>query len=385
MERRQFEPVAGRLHKSCDALLDARSRVQPSLRLASTDWLRLDVGLADGREIFSWAGAPQFDERDLDEFVPEGAIGTGAFATMLLSVFENRNTSFQFDGDRTLDGRRLAAYSFQVTEEESHYRVRTRRKDWIITGYAGELLVDPKTATLARMSVRTDVLPESTGSCEDDTALDYGMVPLGGFDYLLPQSTVQRFIGREGDEGENRITFSACREYRGESTLTFGGRPDAGPGVSASRALAELPAGQPVVIELASAIAFEGSAAGDRIEGRLAAPIRDAERRTAVVPQGARVEGRLMRVEMQSPATGPFTIALRWETVEVDGTKVPLALKPSRPAIDQKRAPQGALQRRGTEIELPRQGEELYGVYRLPGRIARLEAGFRTEWVTTQP
>jgi hypothetical protein len=384
VERQRFEPVAGRSHKSCDTLLASRAHTDSSLHLNGTDWLRLDVGLANSHEIFSWAGAPHFEERDLDEIVPEGAIGTGAFATMLISLFENRDTHFQFDGSQTLAGRRLMAYSFQVAQPQSHYRVKTRKKDWIVTGYAGELLVDPNTASLVRLTVRTDQLPESTDSCEIDTSLVYGMVPLGGFDYLLPQSTRQRFIGREGDEAENRTTFTACREYRGESTLTFGGRPDAD-AAAASPSLNTLPAGQPVVIELSNPISFRGAAAGDLIEGRLVAPIRDPQRQITLAPQGAKVQGRLMRVEMRSTEAGQFAIALRWETLELDGAKVPLSLKPNRLTPNMPRTSPGTLQRRGTEIELPRVGEELYGVYDLPDRNSSLAAGLRTEWVTKEP
>ncbi|HKE26206.1 MAG TPA: hypothetical protein VKB88_27810 [Bryobacteraceae bacterium] len=383
VERQRFEPVVGRLHKSCEALLDARSRSAPSLRRDSTDWLRLDVGLADNHEIFSWAGAAHFEERDLDEIVPEGAIGTGLFATLLLSVFENRNPHYQFAGEETVDGRRLFTYSFKVPQAESHYRVKTRQKDWIVTGYEGELLVNPRTAELVRINVRTDQLPDSTSSCEIDTVMEYGIVPLDGFDYLLPQSTRQRFIGREGDEAENRTGFASCREYRGESTLTFGGSADAKGGAARNRLGVALPAGQAAVIELTKAIAFQGSAAGDPIEGRLAGPLRDTQRDVTLAPQGAKVVGRLMRVETR--ATGQYSIALRWETVELDGMKVPLSLKPNRAIPDLRRSPQGTLQRRGVEIELPRAGEEHYAVYHLTGKDSRLEAGLRTEWVTIEP
>src|SRR5215471_604754 len=74
-------------------------------------------GTAGGGEIYSWKGASQFDERDLDEWIPEGAIGTGPFAASLLSVFEPHRAAFTFEGERSMEGRRLLEYGFEVPVE----------------------------------------------------------------------------------------------------------------------------------------------------------------------------------------------------------------------------------------------------------------------------
>jgi hypothetical protein len=382
VQRDRYEPAAGRMPKSCDTLLAARKLGETSLRLNATDWLRLDVGLARDREIYSWAGAPRFEEKQLDEIVPEGATGTGPFAAMLLSVFENRDTHFLYDGDRTIDGKRVLAYSFRIAEEDSHYQVKTRRKEWIITAYSGELLVDPKTAELVRLNVRTDPLPDSTGSCEIDSTLEYGLVPLGSVEYLLPRLTRQRFIGRLGEEAENRVQFSACREYQGESTISFGetaaGAPSAAPKISAPA----LPPSQIISVEVAAPVQLRAAAAGDRIAGWLATEIHDAQGKVAA-PEGAKLEGRLMRVELRPEGAGELTVALRWETIELHGAKVSLSLDPYRPMPDKRSTLPDGLRRRGVQIELPNPSEEHFGVYHFPARQERIESGFRTDWITT--
>jgi hypothetical protein len=70
--RDRYDYTAVPAPKSCDALLGRRTRpgVGTLIRLASTDRLRLEVALADSREIYSWPGAAQFDDREIDEFVP---------------------------------------------------------------------------------------------------------------------------------------------------------------------------------------------------------------------------------------------------------------------------------------------------------------------------
>src|SRR5215831_19236067 len=102
--RDQYEPATGRSSRGCDGLLARRKQpgFSKTLRLNSTDRLRLDVALAEGGEIYSWKGASQFDERDLDEWTPEGAIGTGPFAASLLSVFEPHRAAFTFEGERSI-------------------------------------------------------------------------------------------------------------------------------------------------------------------------------------------------------------------------------------------------------------------------------------------
>src|ERR1019366_9007137 len=317
IQRDRCEPVAGRAPKSCDTLLARRKQgdFQGRLKLDSTDWLRLDVAYASGNEIYSWAGASKFEEGDLDELVPEGATGTGPFATMLLASFEPRSPKYIFEGETTVDGRRLFEYSFAVAEGLSHYRVKAR-KEWTITGYTGTLLLDPRTAELVRLVVRTEELPPATDSCEADTSLEYGIVQLGGGDYLLPKVARQRFIGREGAEAENTMTFSACREYQAESRVEFGDGAHMGggqPGIP-SKALG-LPVGLAATVDLVTAVRFGQAAGGDVIEGRLAKPIRD-DRQKTLVAEGAAVQGRLMRVETGHARGIEHTVALRWEKVE---------------------------------------------------------------------
>jgi hypothetical protein len=385
MQRDRYEPVAGHAGKSCDTLLARRKQGDflARLKLDSTDWLRLDVAYASGGEIYSWAGASRFEEGELDELVPEGATGTGPFASMLLGIFASRGPKYIFEGETSVDGRRLFEYSFAVPRDESHYRVKAR-KEWVVTGYTGTLRVDPKTAELVRLVVRTDELPQETGTCEADTSLEYGIVQLAGGDYLLPKVARQRFIGREGSEAENTLSFSACREYRAESKVAFGdgGHADGGqPGVSA--ATLDLPAGIPVTVELITAVRFGQAAAGDAIEGRLVKPIRDGQK--VLVAEGATIHGRLMRVETAYGRGGEHTVALRWETVQVGGTMTPIYLLPDRHSADRSAGVGNVLRRRGMEIELPLPSESRYGVVHLSGQRTMLESGFWSEWVTARP
>ena len=386
IQRDTYESTAGRAGKSCDAVLAFRKQRDffQRLTLASTDWLRLDVAYSSGGEIFSWAGANKFEEGDLDEWIPEGAIGTGPFTTMILSAFERRGPKYIFEGETTLDGRRLFEYGFTVAREDSHYRFKAH-KEWIITGYTGSLLVDPKTADLVRLTVRTEELPPETSTCEADTALDYWAVQLSGAEYLLPKAARQRFIGRDGGEAENTMSFSACRDFQAQSKVAFGdgaatGRPKGG---SATGEL-DLPPGLAVSVELTTTVRIGEVAAGDRIEGRLAAPIQDEKKHT-LAAAGTLVQGRLMRVETEYAPHRSHTVALRWETIQAGDRMSPLFLLPNRRPANPRTGTGGALRRRGMEIELPVPSEARYGVFHIAPDRKTLESGFRSEWFTAKP
>ncbi len=388
IQRDVYEPAAGRAPKSCDALLGAIKQ-RPAgqrLRLDSSDRLRLDVAYASGREIYSWAGASRFEEGELDELVPEGAMGTGPFATMLLSIFTaNRGPKYIFEGETAAAGRRLFQYSFAVVRLQSHYQVKAQ-KEWIVAGYTGTLLVDPKTAELVRLTVRTEELPPATDTCETDTTLEYGLVKLAGEDYILPRLARQRFIGREGTEAENTMEFSACRDFQAESKVAFGeSSPAKQEQAGTPPAALDLPRGLPVTVELLTPVRFSDAAAGDLIQGRLASAIRD-ERGHPLIAEGTAVQGRLMRVETRyQPAE--HTVVLRWETIDAAGARVPLTLLPNRkgPKLTPAGMVGSALRLRVTGFELPRTGETRYGIVQLPGDRKTLDSGSRSEWFTAKP
>jgi len=387
VQRDQYANVSGLpAATSCDALLARRKQAgfSSTLRLATTDRLNLDVLLASDRELYSWAGAKKFEEGEIDALVTQGAFGTGPFASMLLGVLQGTDARFIFEGDTNLAGRHLFEYSFSVPVGRSRYRVKAGR-DWVLTGYTGTILADPSSGELVRFAVRTEELPPETRSCEDQSELEYSLVRLGDDDYLLPKMTRQRFIMRDGSEGENTVTFSACRDFRGESSVNFSRTPGEVKPSGAGPAPVKIPAGVPVTVELTSPSLYsDQAAAGDRIDGRLVNPIRDPLQQTIQVPAGAAMTGRLMRVETQWGPPAQVTFAWRWETVEVDGIAIPIRLNPKH-RVSVEPASRGGLQRRGVEIQLPLPGEERYYVSQMQGEPAVLHTGSRSEWVTTAP
>lgn len=391
IQRDRFQPV-GSVPKACDDLLARRKKSGAGafLKAGIMDRLRLDVALADGHEIYSWAGAGKFEDGGIDEIIHEGPIGTGPFGAMLLAIFDPRNPRFFYDGDTTLAGQDLLQFSFTVAREVSEYKVKTNGGDWYITGYTGTLLVEPHTATLVRLTIRTDELPPETTACETDTTLDYATVNLNGLGYLLPAASRQRFISRDGAEAENTINFTGCREYRAESVVSFGDQPSASEAAhpTASPPSIALPENLSVAVDLTANVALDQAAAGDAIAGRLALPILDTQGKKGktLVPEGTALSGRLMRVETRYSTPREISVAIRWETIELNGVKTPISLGPARSeSVRHALAPRGTLQRRPTRIDLPLPGEGRFAIFHFKGDHPFLKSGLRSDWVTVKP
>jgi hypothetical protein len=389
VSRTYFQPTAPRPARSCDEHEGSKRRGVYQMVAVSADRLRLDVAALSQREIFSWAGAQKFEDGELWEIVSGGAIGTGAFGAFLKAIFGGDPAWFTFVRETNSGGRALMEFTYTVPAEASHYEVRAG-KEWITTGYDGSVVADAETAQLVTLKIRTAELPPETGSCETRTTLEYQTVRLGTGDFLLPWETRQRFLSRTGMEAENTIAFSACRQYRGESTMHFGADPAAAAAASPPRALqpVQLPANLAVTVELSRPIDTETAAAGDVITGRLAKPIFDAQKRP-LAAAGALVEGRLMRVQRYFTKPARATVAIKLETIEVNGARVPFTVLPAavKPKVAWTQKTVGdEIQYRGVSLgELPVPGEGKYGVFQFSGNAIIVPKGYLTQWLTAEP
>lgn len=373
--REYYKPRAATLPRSCPVLMDLRRHPTPDmvLQFFRTDRLRLDVTLTDRGEIYSWAGASRFEDAHIDEVVREGPIGTGPFGGFLSLLVHQFAAVSHFERAQSMAGRNLLEYSFAVPQEGSHYRIKAD-KSWIPVAYSGTFDVDPNTGDLVRLRVDASALPLASGSCNTVTELDYVPVRIGDSDFLLPHTARQHYVAYNGEESENTTTFANCREYRGESSVTFSPPPEpAGPKTSPTPARpAALPIGLPFTFELTTPIATDTAAAGDRFSGRLVSALRYKGKTLA--PAHAAIEGRLLRVEnlRLPPVRSLLVLSLR--TIEIGGVPVPLSVDRDWRAL--------AVKRQKMQIALPNRWERNAIVIEVPGERAILPAGSRSQWQT---
>jgi hypothetical protein len=353
VNRTRYEPAnpeygtnGTRRHRSCDDTVADARRGGSRRSLSSADRLRLDVAVNHEHpgmenEMYSWTGENRFNERDLFEFVRGGAVSTGSFTSMLTSIFGNNAARFTYDGDSTLGGRQLSEFGFHVPREKSQYLYvfGPSRERNVAMGYEGTVFADPQTSDLVRLRIRTEQPPEETGVCELDQDLKYARVHINGSDFLLPSEAEVTVIHTDGTEANNRITYSGCHEFHGESTVRYeaGSEPERSPRETPVRAAPfALPAGLEFKVVFTDRIDAATAAAGDPIRGRLKTSIRNQNDKL-LVAEGTPVTGRILGISRhyppssrvaewrKAPARAPsLVINIRLEALEIGGAPQPL-------------------------------------------------------------
>jgi hypothetical protein len=354
--------------------------------LVTTDRLRLDVGMADNREIYSWVGENRFRNRSLSDLVGEGTISNGSFASFLTMIFRIDAGGFPYKGKVNEAGRTLAKFGFRVPAEKSHYSFSHRRERTLIA-YEGTLLVDPKTADLVSLVV-TGQPPLETGTCEITTTMDYGRVRLNSSDFLLPSETDLRIVDLNGDEFDNQSSYSSCHEFLGESTLTFEPPPEPPVGTrrtASNGPAAQLPAGIPFILAFTHEIDGAMAATGDPVTATLTTDIRDESSRV-LVAHGAKVTGRVIRMRRFYGHSAFSFIAVKLETLDAGGT--PRSFSATVSASDAESDSRSGISIGGWDLgptDIPT--DRGVAVFEFPQttRNPVIKAGLETKWVTVAP
>jgi hypothetical protein len=290
--------------------------------------VRLEVTVENGAELHSWPGATRFDERNVDELIRNGPVSTGAFGAYLTAVFGQDGVSYHYQGEQTVNGKTLFAYSYRAAVSISHFDVKTD-SEWRPTAYEGEFQLDPQTAELESLVVRTVDPPAGTPFCEATSTLDYQQVHIGDSQVLLPRNAELRIELRNGPETRNLVTFTNCREYQAESEIVFGDPAAAGASAPTGfgRGRVSLPIGLPVTLALKTPIDTATAAAGDPVDATVVKPVHRAGSSEELIPAGAIARGRIRRVEHHLLPSPYFRVVLAFNRVEVNGAISPFVVR----------------------------------------------------------
>jgi hypothetical protein len=336
---RTYYEAPFRIHKpSCAALIAEQQARKHELSPLGWDRLRLDVALVEGKNVYSWVGAPRFTDETLEKLAGHGPLGSGDFGIFLREILLRGTVNFQ--REEVLDGRRLLTYTYDLPVTRSGYRIMTH-DGWTLTGYSGTLLLDPEASDITRLTVRTAELPESSPACQAISEVTYGRTSIHERMVLIPRETRLRMIDRPGTESFSLTSFAGCREY-GSSGRMVVDNPigPAAPGktpLSSAEPASPLPVGLRFTSRIVTPIDSDTAAAGDPVEAVLRTPMRD-KKNSVVAPAGARLHGRLRRVEHRSGPPEYFEIVVQFESVEIDGRNVLLtatSYPPQHPVLEE--------------------------------------------------
>ena len=303
---------------TCVQTIERSRRRAPDHRFELVDTLRLEVALVNNQELFAWPGAKGFEERELSEMVGGGTIGNGSFALHAKSVFLSPSPTYRYVGEEEINGRPAARFDYNVTQMMSGYRLKVPPNSAIVA-YFGSFWVDRETLDLIRLVVKADDIPPHLGILRVSDSMDYARMPIGESEFLLPQASELVMTGFDGSESRNRTRFSNCRQYLGESALSFADPPDLPVAPPAEPQPLVLPAGAPMELQLETEIDTERAAVGDPVQALLARPIKREKREVA--PKGATVLGRIVGLKKHTQPYDHFEVWLSFDTLEFGGRR----------------------------------------------------------------
>ena len=323
--RSQYQlPPAG---STCASVIAGRDRNNADRILREHDRLRLDVAVGDKSDMYSWAGASQFDSEDIAHIVSRGTSGSGEFASFLTGVFGGDAQKFTYAGEKDLPAGRLAIFDFEVPGERSHYRYTVDGKDYSTIGYHGSFFVNPATAELRELDVDVHEFPQSVGVCRAQDRIEYAPTKIGEDTFLLPSHSTMDVVYRSQTESLNETAFSGCREYVGDSTIRFdvdenGNTPEE----VKRRELPKLPPRTHIRVHIDPPVDSNTAAAGDPITGVVISPVK--EKGVVLVNAGDKLKGRIVRLEQTMGSAPRWTVAIVFSKLERNGVEEKVTLKP---------------------------------------------------------
>lgn len=368
---------------TCLETIERSHRRAAGRRFELNDVIRLEVGYVDRKEVFAWPGSGKFEDTDITDMVSGGTIGNGSFALHVSGIFLSDAASFIQVGEREREGRKLLQYDYRVPMFRSGFRMRVKPTEGIV-GYHGSFWVDPQSLDLVHLQILAEEIPPQLPVKSAAHTLRYQRMQLGERDFLLPLEGEMILTDLRGNESRNRLSFTKCRQFAGESVVRFDDPPEAAEAAPAPKPPEQfyLPADLDVDFALETPVEAGRTAVGDPIVAKV---LRDVKRKgTVYVPKGASVIGRLAHMSPVKSARGDgWLIGLDFRRVEfqnrysffharmntpmerpspMDVRTGVIALGPAIPSLD------------------PR-----VGILYLRGTTGKIAAGRVTSWRTSAP
>lgn len=302
---------------TCLQTIERTSR-KPGKRMELIDVVRIEVALVNGRELFAWPGSKKFEDREIVDMVKGGAIGNGNFALHAKAVFQSSAPRFTFSGERILeDGRKTLHWDFVVPQLASGYALR-QGSNLAIVGFHGSFWVDSQSLDLIRLEVEADNIPPALQISRARDSVEYIRIQLGDEAYLLPSKSELVITDTGGTESQNRIAFSGCRQYTGESTISFDDPAPTEKVADVVRTI-DVPPGLTLDMALETPITEGASAVGDPITAILKKSVKLGS--GLIAPKGAFVHGRIAHLRRQQTQKPGWVIGLAFFEMEWQNTR----------------------------------------------------------------
>ena len=207
--------------------------------------------------------------------------------------------TFHYAGEEDFQGKKALHFEYKITQTVSNYLIRGSAASAIV-GYHGSFYANPETFDVERLEVSGDNLPAMLTLSSIEDKIDYSVARIGDGDFLLPSESELSLVDLQGAENRNHVKFDSCREFAGESVLTFGAAPAGKEEALTPARKFDLPRGLDLELELTKNVDIPNAAIGDPVYARLNRDLRDRkDKKQIILPKGATVTGRIVRMEKQ--------------------------------------------------------------------------------------
>jgi len=308
LRERASESIRRRPNYTCVEMIERKKLHDGCSGCESSDRLRLEVAVVGGRERFAWPGTSHFEDKELNEMVRIGLVGSGDFAGASDFVFFSDLTRHKLRGEEIVDGRRVIRYDYTVPTEARAYQIRGQGAEAAV-GFHGSFVVDAETLDLIRLEAYADGIPKPLKTAASSMAIDYTRTRIGASDFLLPSATELRLKLSNGEESLNATHFSSCRQFTAESKLLRDANPAADRGTVPQPLV--LPPGLMIDTRLNAPITAGTSSVGDALQAVVTGDIRHAG--AVVIPKGAVLNGRIKHFSEHHSPPGSAG-SLRWQS-----------------------------------------------------------------------
>ena len=278
------------------------------------DTVRLEVSNVDGKELLAWPGARRFEDKNLSSFVTSGMIGNGMFALHAHNLFVSDTSAFEYRGEDRIEGHGAIRYDYRTPQFLSGYRIRIGGASATVA-IKGSFWFDPVSLDLLRVDVSGDEMPAELDLAASDVRTYYSRARIGNSEALLPQRAELVMTFFSGEASRNVVTFSACREYGSESTISFEPLPE--PTRELPRAQdreVNLAAGLLVPVALETAIDSKTASIGDAVRARVRQDVlQDGQ---LMLPAGALISGRIRSLDRHAGSESYFLMGIEFSEAE---------------------------------------------------------------------
>jgi hypothetical protein len=165
-------------------------------------------------------------------------------------------------------------------------------------------------------------------ACDLRNRMTYARATADAGVFTIPESTEKLYLAVDGRLYRNRISYQGCRQYTAESAISFGDEASPQTPLTPQSGEPELPAARtPLHLRLTSKIDSDRNSAGDPIEAKLVSGVSDSQGHT--LPAGAVFRGHIAQMEHNYASPQTVVIALRFDSVVLNGSPVSVKLGPA--------------------------------------------------------